>query len=1106
MNRVNKTLIAAIALPILIISACETKNAREKIIEKSSTDFELLDYSQTGVDFANIIQDKPMMNVLMYQYYHNGAGVACGDFDKDGLTDLYFVGNFGKNHLYKNLGNFKFRDVTDSSNSAGGFGWSTGVCLIDINNDGLLDIYLSKSGDFNEEQRRNELLINQGNMTFVEKAAEYGLDDPGYSNQAAFFDFDLDGDLDAYVMNHALNTSSGENISSEHSEKDKFFSDHLYENQNGKYVDISQKAGLNWNSIGFGLGLGIGDFNNDMYPDIYICNDYLEHDYLYQNMGNGTFREILHEALRHTSNFSMGNDIADINNDGFLDIFIADMAAEDNYRSKTNMSGMNPEKFWSAVDRGYHYQYMINTLQLNNGNNTFSEISQLAGLDKTDWSWAPLFGDFDNDGYKDLLVTNGLRKDERNNDFVKKKKELLKNFQFISKEEKMQTIKKILDMMPSQKIPNYIYRNNGDLTFENKIEEWSFETPSFSNGASYADLDNDGDLDIVINNIDDAAFIYRNNSVSNNFLKIKVEGPAQNKAGLGLKVVCNTEKGIQYAEHYTSRGYLSTVDNFLHFGFSDLEIIDKITLYWPDGKKQILENVKTNQELLVNYNEANEEGQIMELIDKPIQFQDLSDDYNLNYVHKESSHDDYIKQVLLPHEMSKLGPAVGVADVNKDGMEDIYVGSASGYSSALYLQKNNETFEKQKIDAFEQNRHYEEISNVFFDADNDGDQDLYVVCGSSEFGPKSDMYQDILYFNEGEGKFIQNADALPDILISGSCAIPYDIDNDGDLDLFVGGRQLPEKYPSPVNSIILINEKGQFEYLNEGMTKALKDIGMVSDAEFLDYNDDGKIDLMLVGEWMPVTFIIQDESGFNTKVEIPNSRGWWNCIEASDINADGQMEYVLGNLGLNVKYHGNIEEPFRIYAKDFDENGLFDVVLSSTKGKDKFPVRGRQCSSEQIPEIKERFPNYDLFAKATIEDIYTVEELKSAINYNAVHFESSILFKREAENFELKKLPNYAQISAVQDIIIDDINKDGLKDIVLAGNLEEMEVETPRCDASYGILLLQDKMGEFKYAQNYRLNMSGNVRSIQKIDIAGQKHIAVARNEGKLSLIKAQHP
>ncbi|MEQ8518550.1 MAG: VCBS repeat-containing protein [Cytophagales bacterium] len=1104
MNRGFKALVSIITIPILLISACETQKATEIIAEKSNTNFELLDYTQTGVDFANIIQDKPMMNVLMYQYYHNGAGVACGDFDNDGLTDLYFVGNFGKNHLYKNLGNFKFRDVTDSSNAAGGFGWSTGVCLIDINNDGLLDIYLSKSGDFAEEQRKNELLINQGNMTFLEQAAEYGLDDPGYSNQAAFFDFDLDGDLDAYVMNHALNTNSNADISSINSDKDRLYSDHLYENQNGKFVDISKKAGLNWNSIGFGLGLGVGDFNNDMYPDIYICNDYLEHDYLYQNMGDGTFREILKDAIRHTSNFSMGNDIADINNDGFLDIFVADMAAEDNYRSKTNMSGMNPEKFWSAVDRGFHYQYMINTLQLNNGNNTFSEISQLAGLDKTDWSWAPLFGDFDNDGFKDLLVTNGLRKDERNNDFVKKKKELLKDFQFISEEEKMQIIKKILDMMPSQKIPNYIYRNNGDLTFEKKIKDWSFETPSFSNGASYADLDNDGDLDLVINNIDDAAFIYRNNTVSNNYLKIRVEGPGQNRAGMGLKVVCQASNGIQYAEHYTSRGYLSTVDNLMHFGFSDIEVIEKVALYWPDGKKQILENVKTNQLLLVKYDDAKEKGQISEMIKNPIQFQDLSDDYELKHTHKESPHDDYIKQVLLPHEMSKLGPGMTVADVNNDGLEDIYICSAGGYGSVLYLQKDDNTFERQKIAAFEQNSKYEEINSVFFDADNDGDQDLYVVCGSSEFGSQSEMYQDILYLNDGNGQFAQNNQALPNINISGSCVIPYDLDQDGDLDLFVGGRQVPEKYPNPASSFILINENAQFKYLSSEKAMALKEIGMVSDAEFLDYNEDGKIDLLLVGEWMPLTFILQDEKGFNKKVEIPNSRGWWNCIEASDLNADGQMDYVLGNLGLNVKYHGSPEEPFRVYAKDFDENGLFDIVLSSTKGKDKFPVRGRQCSSEQIPEIKNRFPNYDLFAKATIEDIYTKEELETAINYNAVHFESSLLIRKGAEKFGLKKLPNYAQISAVQDIIIDDFNKDGLKDIILAGNLEEMEVETPRCDASYGLLLLQNGDAEFNYAQNYNLNMSGNVRSIQTIIIAGHRHIAVARNNDKLSLIKPQ--
>lgn len=1089
-------------LSFLLFISCENKEEEQVKNPLSKTNFELLNFKSTGVDFANILQDKPMMNVIMYQYYHNGAGVASGDLDNDGLTDLYFVGNFGKNHLYKNLGNFKFKDVTETSKSAGGFGWSTGVCFIDINNDGLLDIYLSKSGEFEESQRRNELLINKGNLVFEEMAAKYGLDDPGYSNQAAFFDFDLDGDLDAYIMNHALNTNNDFKGTTGSSGMTKYFNDHLYENRDGYYYDVSDKAGLINNAIGFGLGLCIADFNNDMYPDIYVSNDYLEHDYLYMNNGDGTFDEKMKTALRHTSNFSMGNDAADINNDGYLDLFVADMAAEDNYRSKTNMSGMNPEKFWKAVDDGFHYQYMINTLQLNNGDQTFSEISQMTGMDKTDWSWAPLFGDYDNDGFKDLLITNGLRKDERNNDFVRKKKVILSDLENKSPNEQMQVIKKILDMMPAKKIPNYIYRNNGDLSFEKKINEWSFNTPSFSNGASYADLDNDGDLDIIINNIDDAAFIYKNNSSGNHFLKLSFKGPDKNVNGIGVKVLCETDNGIQYAEHYTSRGYLSSIETLMHFGLGDLKTVQKLTILWPDGKQQVLKNIGVDQKLAIRYGEAKEKGHISDLIKKPKVFEDVSEDLELNFSHRESVYDDYLKQVLLPHEMSKLGPCLSVGDVNNDGLEDVFIGGAKGFSSSLFIQSKDNNFAQIDNPDFNSHKNKEDIGSLFFDADKDGDLDLYVVAGSAEDGLESSSYQDILYLNDGNGNFNDSKGALPLINTSGSCVIPYDIDDDGDLDLFIGGRQIPEKYPSPASSFMLLNESGKFEYLSDDKSLGLKDLGMVTDAHFVDYNEDGLLDIMVVGEWMPITFIIQDESGFNSKIELPNSLGWWNCIEAEDLNSDGKVDYVLGNLGLNVKYHGSIEEPFRIYAKDFDENGQFDIVLSSTKGDDKFPVRGRQCSSEQIPEIKKKFPNYDLFARATIEEIYSKEELESAINYNAVHFESSVLMYKAKESFELKKLPNYAQISAAQDAMIIDYNADGLKDIILAGNLEEMEVETPRCDASYGILLLQDENGFYSQPARFSLNMSGNVRSVEPIDIGGELHILVARNNGRLSVLK----
>lgn len=1092
-----------LAVLIVLLSACDrnTNNSATQISSRSEPLFRLHSHDSSGLGFINKIVDRPLMNVLFYEYYHNGAGVGVGDFNNDGLPDLYFVGNFGKNRLYLNKGGMKFEDITESANASGEFGWSTGVCIVDVNNDGWLDMYISKSGDLEEAQRRNELLINKGNLTFENKAKEYGLDDPGYSMHAAFFDYDLDGDLDAYVMNHPVNPRQDLDFRTLKNTPNNDASDHLYENRDGKYYDVSDRAGLANNSIGFGLGLAVFDMNGDLFPDIYISNDFLERDYLYRNNGDGTFTDILKEATGHISNFSMGNDAADINNDGLIDIYVADMAAEDNYRSKTNMSGMNPEKFQKAVDDGFHYQYMINTLQLNYGNGRFGEISQLAGVDKTDWSWAPLLADFDNDGLKDLLVTNGLRKDIRNNDFVKKKMELLVEMEGKSQEEQLDLLKKILDLMPEQKIPNYIFKNNGDLTFSKKTDAWGFSEPSFSNGAAYADLDKDGDLDIIINNIDDPAFLYENTGNENHHLRIRLKGPESNLRGLGTRVELSYGDELQVAEMYPSRGYLSSVESEIHFGLGKETNLNELRVIWFDGKMQRIKNPEINQSLIINYADADEvytKQKRMRYVMK-----DVTKELLPELIHREEAYDDYEKQILLPHKMSELGPALAIADVNNDGLEDFYLGAAKGDAGKLFLQKP-EGFIQASLHSFRNDRQYEDVNALFFDADNDKDMDLYVVSGGSESGVSGKAYQDRLYLNDGNGMFNLSENALPGVDMSGGAICATDLDNDGDIDLFIGGRQIPGYYPSPAKSAILINEGGVFRFANERTPAWFDSLGMISDAEFVDYNEDGLKDLLILGEWMPVTLILQTPQGFIEKYEFENSTGWWNSITAGDLNADGREDFVLGNLGYNIRYQGSVEEPFHVYAKDFDENGHFDIVLSSLKGKQNFPVRGRQCSSEQLPEIKEKFPTYDLFAKATVEEIYTREELSSAIHYEANNFSTSLLINRGASDWKLENLPNQAQISATEAAVIEDVNRDGQPDIILAGNMHETEVETPRCDASEGILLLQTENGFEAGLSSANLNMGGNVRQVAKIMIGSDAHFIVARSNGPLSILKMQ--
>ncbi|MDN5199919.1 VCBS repeat-containing protein [Fulvivirgaceae bacterium BMA10] len=1061
---------------VLLTSCTVEQEAGTKLFSFVSSD-------KTNIHFKNTIPEGADMNSHVYEYFYNGAGVAVGDINNDGLNDIYFVSNVFDNNLYLNKGDFEFKDITETSGVAGKRAWSTGVTMADINNDGLLDIYVLKSGKFGSKRRENELFINNGDLTFTESGKEMNLNISSYSTQAVFFDYDRDNDLDMFLLNH--NAKLVPITAQNKAKKSNNAGDRLYRNDDGIFNDVTAESGISSSPVGYGLGVSAGDLNQDGWPDLYICNDYLEHDYLYLNNGDGTFSDKIKESTNHISNFSMGSDIADFNNDGLLDIMVLDMVAEDNYGIKTSMSGMAPERFQRAVDNGFHYQYMFNTLQLNMGNNAFSEVAHLSGVSNTDWSWAPLFADFDLDGWNDLYITNGLKRDFRNNDFRNYKVQRVEEA-YQNKEGYNEVIKELVNKTPQRKTINYIFRNNRDLTFIKETEGWGLDVPSFSNGAAYADLDNDGDLDLVVNNIDDEAFILKNEAVEQgkgNYLKLNFDGPANNKFGIGVKVQLISSDGIQAKEHYLTRGYQSSVAPGLHFGTGKNKQV-KIMATWPDGKQQILDQVATNQELTLKYREADLEDNIDPVSDESVSFSDITAETNAYFKHKENSFNDFEKESLLPHRMSRFGPGLAVGDIDGDGLEDFYVGGAAGQVGKMFKQKPDGKFISLKP-SWEADSIYEDLGALLFDADQDLDLDLYVVSGGSEFDNGNAFYQDRLYLNDGHGRFRRSL-GLPEINSSGSCVKAADYDQDGDLDLFIGGRLMAGQYPHPGRSYLLENDEGKFTDVTESYTENLSKIGMVTDAEWVDVDNDGYLDLVIVGEWMPITILrntgnqfidITEQCGFS------NSQGWWFSIAADDMDGDGDKDLIVGNLGLNYKYKTSPDEPFQVYATDFDQTGTLDIVLGYYNQGTVYPLRGRECSSNQMPFIKEKFPSYHDFGQATLQDVYGSMGLENALHYEAKIFSTSYCENLGNGRFEIKPLPNETQFSSVNDILISDFNEDNHLDIIIGGNLYASEVETARNDAGYGLFLKGDGHGNFEsvYPSESGLYLGGDVKALAMI-------------------------
>jgi len=1056
--------------------------------------FSLIPSGESNIDFKNILNESYEFNFLNYPYIYIGGGVAVGDINNDGLDDIYFISNQGSNKLYLNKGDFEFQDITVSAQVTDNIGWSTGVSMIDINNDGLLDIYVCKAGSLGDNQlRKNKLFINKGDSTFEEKAQDYGLAHPGFSTQSYFFDYDKDGDLDMYLVNHRPDFKNNRKISSDiQNEIFDISSDQLFKNEGETFTKVSTEAGIV--NKAWGLSASIGDFNDDGWLDIYVANDYLEPDMLYINQKDGTFKNEVLDRMNHISFNSMGSDYADINNDGFPDLIVLDMLAEDHERGKENMASMSTENFNTMVQVGYHYQYMSNVLQLNNGNGNYSDIGQLSGITKTDWSWAPLIADFDNDGLKDVFITNGIEKDLGNQDFRRQMQDL-------NAKNKALTLDSLLNLVPSAKLSNYVFKNYGDLSFSNHTQAWGIDNKVNSNGAAYSDLDNDGDLDLIINNQNDFAHIYKNNS-TNKSIRIKLKGDPKNTFAIGAKVKVETTEGIIYQELFTNRGFLSSVSHVLSIGlgngnFENLEIV------WPDSKRSYSNTIDLENINEFPYADAVFKEDGIDSSDKPI-FK-LIDQFELgiSYQHKENLYNDYKDQLLLPQKQSTLGPCIAVSDVNKDGLDDIFLGGAHLQSGDLYIQLDNGNFELTNQELFSKDKNYEDVGAHFFDADGDGDMDLYVASGGYEFELDSKNFQDRLYVNNGLGKFKKGA-MLPQITSSTKAVKSVDFDKDGDLDLVVGGRVVPGKYPLPPKSYILQNDGGKFVDVTTSVANEFENIGMISDIEIVDFDDDGAKDILVVGPWMPVT-LFASKNGKFVKTEVSgfgNSEGWNYCVVSGDFDNDGDQDFIVGNIGNNNKFQPSASKPLYIFSSDFDSDGSYDLALSKKYKNRLVPVRGKECSSEQTPYLNEKIKSYKEFALLDIQDIYGEEIFNNANRLSVYNFSSVYYDNQGNNNFDRAKLPIYAQIGPTLDFQILDVNRDGNLDVIGVGNIYDAEVETVKYDASRGYVLLGNGNGQFQVSKDNGFYNDTDMRSIAIVKGLDKNYVFVANNNSKLSIFQ----